>query len=131
MLTAAVCCAVSLLQSFRLQPELADELMKLTDDFVIDALDFGCSLAARRSNRTLRTSDLALYMQRTYHLHIPGFSKEYTPYKRPVASDLHKSRSVAVRKAQLQPQQQQQGGGGGGQGATGKSGGAGVRFSMD
>lgn len=104
-----------LLQSFVLQPELADELLKLSDNLVTEAVEFGCALAARRSSKVLRTSDLAMYMQRTYHLHIPGFNKEYTPYRRPVASDLHKARSVAVRKAQLQPQQ---GGNTGVQGST-------------
>lgn len=118
------------MQSFRLQPELADELMKLTENFVTEAVEFGCALAARRSSKVLRTSDLAMYMQRTYHLHVPGFSKEYTPYRRLVASDLHKSRSVAVRKAQLQPQQQQQQQSGV-QATDGKAAGSGVRFSVD
>jgi transcription initiation factor TFIID subunit 12 len=114
------------LQAFRLQPELQQELTKLTEAFVSDAVDFGCALAARRRGATLRPSDLAMYMQRNHHIYVPGFNKEYRQYKRPVASELHKARTVLVRKAQLHPQQQAAataGEGGGG----GKAGG--VRFS--
>lgn len=113
-----------------MQPELQEQLTKLAEAFVTEAVEFGCSLAARRRGSTLRPADLALHMQRTHHIHVPGFSREYTPYKRPVVNDAHRQRMIAVRKAQLHPQQQQtpaagEGGPGGGAGRVGAT----VRFS--
>ncbi|WIA12092.1 hypothetical protein OEZ85_012168 [Tetradesmus obliquus] len=113
-------------KAFRMQPELQEQLTKLTEAFVSDAVDFGCALAVRRRGATLRPSDLALYMQRSHHIYVPGFNKEYRQYKRPVPSELHKARTILVRKAQLHPQQQQQAAAAAGEGG-GKAGG--VRFS--
>jgi transcription initiation factor TFIID subunit TAF12 len=110
-----------------MQPELQEQLTKLTEAFVSEAVDFGCALAARRRGATLRPSDLALYMQRSHHIYVPGFNKEYRQYKRPVPSELHKARTILVRKAQLHPQQQAAAAAGEGGVAGGKAGG--VRFS--
>lgn len=90
-----------LLQAFKLQPDLVDQLQQLTESFVSEAVKFGVDLASHRRGATLRPTDLAMYLERTHHLHVPGFTKEYHPYRRPVASELHKERSIAVRKAQL------------------------------
>lgn len=113
---AAVCCLLFVPppQAFKLQPQLVERLQHLTRTFVDDAVEFGVALAARRRGATLRPTDLALYMERTHHLHVPGFTKEYHPYRRPAASDLHRERSTLVRKAQLQ---------GGGEGAAAAGGG--------
>jgi transcription initiation factor TFIID subunit TAF12 len=88
-------------QAFKLQPDLVDQLQQLTESFVSEAVKFGVDLASHRRGATLRPTDLAMYLERTHHLHVPGFTKEYHPYRRPVASELHKERSIAVRKAQL------------------------------
>lgn len=101
----------------------------MTAAFVEDAVKFGVSLASHRRGATLRPTDLATFLERTHHLHVPGFTKEYHPYRRPAASELHRERSIAVRKAQLQQSAaaaaaQQQGDGGGGGGGRGGGGGA-------
>jgi transcription initiation factor TFIID subunit TAF12 len=104
-------------QAFRLQPELLEQLQRLTESFVSEAVEFGVQLAGRRRGATLRPSDLALFIERTHHLSVPGFNKDAHPYRRPAASELHKARATAVRRAQQQ--QQQQHGGGGGEGGGG------------
>jgi len=86
----------------------------------------------------LRPSDMAPFLERAMHLHVPGFGVEVRPYRRPAASALHRERMGAVRRTQLQQeqgqgqgpgqqqQQQQQGGPGrpgGGGGAFGGGGG--------
>lgn len=76
-----------------------EQLQRLTEAFVDEAVEFGVQLAGRRRGATLRPTDLALYLERSHHLHVPGFDKEYHPYRRPAASELHRSRSIAVRKA--------------------------------
>lgn len=78
-----------------------DQLQRLTDAFVREAVKFGVDLASHRRGAVLRPADLATYLERTHHLHVPGFTKEYHPYRRPAASELHKERSILVRKAQL------------------------------
>ena len=92
----------SVLQAFKLQPDLIEQLQALSRSFVEDTVNFGVSLSSRRRGATLRPTDLALYLERTHHLHVPGFTKEYHPYRRPAASELHKERSTLVRKALLQ-----------------------------
>jgi transcription initiation factor TFIID subunit TAF12 len=80
---------------------VVEHLQRLTDSFVTEAAKFGVELASHRRGATLRPSDLATYLERTHHLHVPGFLKEYHPYRRPAASDLHRERTILVRKAQL------------------------------
>lgn len=117
------CFACLTQQAFKLQPELVDQLQRLTQSFVQEAVDFGVSLASRRRGATLRPTDLSLYLERTHHLHVPGFTKEYHPYRRPAASDLHRERSALVRKAQLHAQAGGEGGTGGARGGGGGGGG--------
>lgn len=112
-------------QAFRLQPDLVEQLQRLTDAFVGEAVKFGCELASHRRGAVLRPTDLATYLERTHHLHVPGFTKEYHPYRRPAASELHRERAAAVRKAQLAASAGAGGGGGGGGDGPGGGGGRG------
>ena len=113
----------SALQAFKLQPDLVDQLQQLTESFVSEAVKFGVDLASHRRGATLRPTDLATYLERTHHLYVPGFTKEYHPYRRPAASELHRERSIAVRKAQLAAAQA--GGDAPAAAAAGRGGGAG------
>lgn len=113
-------------QAFRLQPDVVEQLQRLTDAFVGEAVKFGCELASHRRGAVLRPTDLATYLERTHHLHVPGFTKEYHPYRRPAASELHRERTAAVRKAQLAASAGAGGGGGDGPGGGGRGTGAGT-----
>ena len=117
-------------QEYKLQPELLSELGVMTDQFIQSAVDFGCELARRRKGHTLRAADLAVYMQRIHHVHVPGFNQEYKHYRRPAASALHKDRAQHVRKAVMATDGGAHGEGGGGGakgGGEGGRGGAGGR----
>lgn len=87
------------MQDFKYAEELLPELMRIADDFVSNAIKFGCSLTRRRKANTLQPRDVSLYVERTFHLRVPGFSSEAKPYRRPVVSEEHRLRTVAVRNS--------------------------------
>jgi transcription initiation factor TFIID subunit TAF12 len=81
--------------------------MDIYDDFVTNALQFGCSNTKRRpSGASLRPSDIAVYLERTYHITVPGFgnadAREVKPYRKIVATELHKSRQRIARETSLE-----------------------------
>lgn len=94
-------------QGFKLDQTTEDCLMEIYDDFVTNALQFGCSNTKRRpGGASLRPSDMAVYLERTYHLTVPGFgsadAREVKPYRKIAATELHKSRQRIARETSLE-----------------------------
>ncbi|KAK9809118.1 hypothetical protein WJX72_009572 [[Myrmecia] bisecta] len=86
-----------------LAPDVEPVLRELAEQFIGGAVSFGCTLAKRRKAEVVEPADVAVYLERTWHLHIPGFSGDAVkPYKRPAASELHRTRAAAVRRLDLQ-----------------------------
>lgn len=91
-----------------LKPEVETALTELIEDLIGQALSFGCSMARRRQSAgaaaedlVLQPADVAAFLEHSWQLHVPGFGGDaLRPYKRPAASELHKTRAAAVRRAQ-------------------------------
>ena len=94
-------------QGFKLDSATEASLMDIYEDFVSNALQFGCSNAKRRpGGASLRPSDIAVYMERTHHITVPGFgnadAREVKPYRKVVATELHKARQRVARETSLE-----------------------------
>ncbi|KAK2080182.1 hypothetical protein QBZ16_000035 [Prototheca wickerhamii] len=77
-------------------PALVAALKLVAADFVSGAVAFGASLAKQRKSERLEATDLQLYFQRAWDIFVPGFGgTEVVPYRRPVASELHRARAAA------------------------------------
>ncbi|BDA44235.1 probable transcription initiation factor TFIID subunit 12 at C-terminar half [Coccomyxa sp. Obi] len=85
--------------AINMSSEAEAALMELAEDWLHTALIFGCASARKRGAEQLAPSDLTPYFERTWNLHVPGFGSETVqPYKRVAASELHRTRTAAVRR---------------------------------
>jgi len=97
----------------RLAPGAEDALMEVVASFVGDALAAGAAVARRRRAPALAPSDVGPYLARAWHVHVPGAGADGVGPsgpsaalgpggghpRRPTASDLHRARMAAVRRA--------------------------------
>jgi len=81
--------------------ELHNALMELYGTLIENAVQFGCTNARMRKSQVLKPRDMAVYLERTWNIHVPGFAGEQLrPHRRPAASELHKKRLLASRQTQ-------------------------------
>ncbi|GFH29549.1 TFIID_20kDa domain-containing protein, partial [Haematococcus lacustris] len=95
--------AAGLDKDFKLEAsgELQHALMELYGSMIENAVQFGCTSAQMRKSGVLKPRDMAVYLERTWGIYIPGFpAEQLRPHRRPAASELHKQRTVATRQLQ-------------------------------
>ena len=87
-----------------LDAQLEDALLAEMETFLDSAIASGCSLAHRRRSDVLSPQDVAICLERQYHMYIPGYVGERTirQYRRTTASEVHRERHAAVRKSRHQ-----------------------------
>jgi len=84
----------------QMDEEVEEALLALADDFIESAVEATCRVAKHRGGRSPGVGDLQLYLERTWHMHIPGFgTEELRPYKRAPSTEAHKQRLAIIRKA--------------------------------
>ncbi|KAF2353214.1 Transcription initiation factor TFIID subunit 12 [Trinorchestia longiramus] len=84
----------------QLDEEVEEALLGIADDFIESSVNAACRLAKHRGARTLDVRDLHMYLERTWHMWIPGFgTEELRPYKRAPTTEAHKQRMALIRKA--------------------------------
>lgn len=83
---------------FSLEPQVEDVLRQMVEELLTNAVDFGCKMARQRKSTLLKARDIAMYLERSYNLRIPGFSDQVRPYRRPMPSEVHRVRSTAVKR---------------------------------
>ncbi|XP_076042368.1 TATA-box binding protein associated factor 12 [Oratosquilla oratoria] len=84
----------------QLDDDVEEMLFCIADDFIESTVDAACRLAKHRGGRTLDVKDIQLYLERTWHMWIPGFgTEELRPYKRAPTTEAHKQRLALIRKA--------------------------------
>jgi len=94
----------------KMDEDLEDALLKEAGGFLEGAILAGCTLARRRQSDTLEPRDIALHLERQFHLPIPGYSggDQLRSYKRPAACEIHAKRHAAVRKSRVNDAAQQE-----------------------
>ncbi|GAX83018.1 hypothetical protein CEUSTIGMA_g10445.t1 [Chlamydomonas eustigma] len=91
--------AAGLESKFKLDMSTEAVLEELYEEVIGNAISFGCSNAKRRKSTTLVPRDMAVYLERTWNLYVPGFgADQLRPYRRTVASKLHEARQRAARQ---------------------------------
>jgi len=86
--------------NLQLEEELEEQLIKVMEDFVDEAVSSGCSLAQHRKSNTLEVKDLKLHLERQHNIYVPGFGGDDSKQKQKFsATEAHKQRMALLRKA--------------------------------
>ncbi|KAG7164629.1 transcription initiation factor TFIID subunit 12-like [Homarus americanus] len=84
----------------QLEEEVEEMLLSIADDFIESTVNAACRLAKHRGARVLDVKDVQMYLERNWHMWIPGFgTDELRPYKRAPTTEAHKQRQALIRKA--------------------------------
>ncbi|KAK8748729.1 hypothetical protein OTU49_015962 [Cherax quadricarinatus] len=84
----------------QLEEEVEEMLLSIADDFIESTVNAACRLAKHRGARALDVKDVQMYLERNWHMWIPGFgTDELRPYKRAPTTEAHKQRLALIRKA--------------------------------
>ncbi|KAK7278646.1 hypothetical protein RJT34_23680 [Clitoria ternatea] len=84
----------------KLDPEVADILVDIAENFLESITRSGCSLAKHRKSTTLEAKDILLHLEKNWNMTLPGFGgDEIKSYKKQVTSDIHKERLAAIKKS--------------------------------
>ncbi|XP_054823599.1 transcription initiation factor TFIID subunit 12-like [Prosopis cineraria] len=88
--------------SEKLDPEVADVLVDIAENFLESITKSGCSLAKHRKSTMLEAKDILLHLEKNWNMSLPGFGgDEIKSYRRQLASDIHKERLVAIKKSMV------------------------------
>ncbi|GAA5862344.1 hypothetical protein JCM8547_007610 [Rhodosporidiobolus lusitaniae] len=89
----------------RLSDEVEDLLLEICDEFIDSVTRFGCQLAKHRKSDRLEVKDLALHLERSYNIRVPGFAPDEgtrqgggSSSRRVVLPPGHAARLAAVRE---------------------------------
>ncbi|KAL5150202.1 Transcription initiation factor TFIID subunit 12 [Glycine soja] len=84
----------------KLEPEVADILVDIAENFLESITRSGCSLAKHRKSTTLESKDILLHLEKNWNMTLPGFGgDEIKSYRRPITSDIHKERLAVIKKS--------------------------------
>ncbi|CAI8602591.1 unnamed protein product [Vicia faba] len=86
----------------KLDPEVADILGDIAENFLESIIRSGCSLAKHRKSTTLEAKDVLLHLEKNWNITLPGFGgDEIKNYRKPLSTDIHKERIAAIKKSMI------------------------------
>ncbi|CAK8571400.1 unnamed protein product [Lathyrus sativus] len=86
----------------KLDPEVADILGDIAENFLESIIRSGCSLAKHRKSTTLEAKDILLHLEKNWNITLPGFGgDEIKNYRKPLSTDIHKERIGAIKKSMV------------------------------
>ncbi|GIL62785.1 hypothetical protein Vafri_16962 [Volvox africanus] len=101
--------AAGMERDYVVDPATEAALQEFYTEWISNAVALGCEAAKGRNSNVLKARDIAIHLERSWNLHIPGFNGEgLKPYRRPNASELHRQRQLAVRRTAGEMDHQQQ-----------------------
>ncbi|KAG5003156.1 hypothetical protein GLYMA_10G070700v4 [Glycine max] len=84
----------------KLEPEVADILVDIAENFLESITRSGCSLAKHRKSTTLEAKDILLHLEKNWNMTLLGFGgDDIKSYRRPTTSDIHKERLTVIKKS--------------------------------
>ncbi|KAB7504984.1 Transcription initiation factor TFIID subunit 12 [Armadillidium nasatum] len=84
----------------QLDEDVEELLMSIADDFIESTVNAACRLAKHRGSRTLEVKDIQMYLEKNWHMWIPGFgTEELKPYKRAPTTEAHKAKVSVTKKS--------------------------------
>lgn len=82
----------------RLDDESYELILQIADEFIESVTNFGCKLAKHRKSLQLEAKDILFHLEKSWDLHIPGFSEEVKPKKKRTLSESHKQKLEIVKR---------------------------------
>lgn len=91
---------------FKLSEEVESAIMLLAETMLDQTMEFGCLMASRRQSKWLESKDVELYLERAWHIHLPGYGvRSVTPAPKVAPEKPDTRLAAAVREAmsELEP----------------------------
>jgi len=83
----------------RLDNDVEELIMEITQKFVKDVTDFSCKIAKHRKSDLLETKDLVLGLSMKHNIQVPGFVDSIKSINKKIVTQRHQQKALLVRKA--------------------------------
>lgn len=83
----------------RLDNDVEELIMEITQKFVKDVTEFSCKIAKHRKSDLLETKDLVLGLSMKHNIQVPGFVDSIKPINKKIVTQRHQQKALLVRKA--------------------------------
>ncbi|KAL6605297.1 transcription initiation factor TFIID subunit A-domain-containing protein [Neocallimastix sp. 'constans'] len=83
----------------RLDNDVEELIMEITQQFVKEVTEFSCKLAKHRKSNLLETKDLILGLNMKHNIQVPGFVDSIKPINKKIMTQRHQQKVLMVRKA--------------------------------
>ncbi|CAD5117257.1 unnamed protein product [Dimorphilus gyrociliatus] len=83
----------------QLDEEAEEALLQIADDFIENVVTHSCQLAKHRKSNCLDVKDVLIYLERSYHMFIPGYSgDDIKSVRKAPTAEAHRQRMALIKK---------------------------------
>ncbi|ORX75761.1 hypothetical protein BCR32DRAFT_237117 [Anaeromyces robustus] len=83
----------------RLDNDVEELIMEITQQFVKEVTEFSCKLAKHRKSDLLEAKDLVLGLNMKHNIQVPGFVDSIKPINKKITTQRHQQKVLMIRKA--------------------------------